>query len=487
MSSSIRTETPQTPVTRWIALAAITTAALMVVLDASVINIALPRMQQALGLSDAARGWAVTAYAVTFGGLLLLGGRIADYAGRKKVLMVSLSGFAVASLIGGLAVGPQMLIAARALQGVFAAALAPAALSLVAVTFTEPGERARAFAVFAAAQGSGGAIGLLLGGALTETLGWRWSLFINAPIALCALVVGLLTIDSSHPQPSGRHDIPGAVLATLGSAALVAALSVASEPKGWAAALPYVFLAGAVLLLGAFVWRQQHASNPLLPGRIVADRTRGGAYLMAGFMTAGMFGMFLLLPYYLQVRLAYSPLLTGMVIVPFSVALVLASLLVPALARRFSQKTVLVGGIVTATLAMAGLAVVIALPQPLLEILVATTVMGAGIGLVFTPLNSSVVAGVDSGDVGVASAMFSVTQQIGGAVGVALLNGIYITSARTAQPSQGISPDALRLTFFVATVLYAIAAAIALTVIPRSGQLGQRRRADRKHRIAGRA
>lgn len=165
MNSSVLTEITQPPVTRWIALAAITTAALMVVLDASVINIALPQMQQALGLSDAARGWAVTAYAVTFGGLLLLGGRIADYAGRKRVLMVSLSGFAVASLIGGLATGPEMLIAARALQGIFAAALAPAALSLVAVTFTEPRERARAFAVFAAAQGSGGAIGLLLGGA----------------------------------------------------------------------------------------------------------------------------------------------------------------------------------------------------------------------------------------------------------------------------------------------------------------------------------
>lgn len=467
MSSSIQTETTRTPVARWIALAAITTAALMVVLDASVINIALPQMQQALGLSDAARGWAVTAYAVTFGGLLLLGGRIADYAGRKRVLMVSLSGFAMASLIGGLATGPEMLIAARALQGIFAAALAPAALSLVAVTFTEPRERARAFAVFAAAQGSGGAIGLLLGGALTETLGWRWSLFINVPIALFALVLGLPTIIRSRPQTGGRHDIPGAVLATLGSAALVAAFSVASEPGGWASPIPYVFLAGAVLLIGAFVWRQQRASDPLLPGRIVADRTRGGAYLMAGFMAAGMFGMFLLLPYYLQDRLAYSPLLTGVVIVPFSVALVFASLLVPALVRRFSPKTALVAGIVTATIAMAGLAVVIALPDPLVGILAATTVMGAGIGLVFTPLNSSVVAGVDAGDVGVASAMFSVTQQIGGAVGVALLNSIYIIGANAAQPAVGgISPDALRLTFLVATALYAISAAVALTVIP---------------------
>ncbi|GGP74473.1 MFS transporter [Saccharothrix coeruleofusca] len=468
MSSFVQVETTRTPVARWIALAAITTAALMVVLDASVINIALPRMQQELELSDTARGWAVTAYAVTFGGLLLLGGRIADHVGRKRVLMVSLSGFAVASLIGGLATGPGMLIAARALQGVFAAALAPAALSLVAITFTEPRERARAFAVFAAAQGSGGAIGLLLGGALTETLGWRWSLFINVPIALFALVLGLPTIVRVRPQAGGRHDIPGAVLATIGSSALVAAFSIASEPGGWASPTPYAFLAGALLLIGAFVGRQRRASNPLLPRRIVADRTRGGAYLMAGFTTAGMFGMFLLLPYYLQDHLAFSPLLTGAVIVPFSAALVLASLLVPALVRRLSAKTVLVGGIMTATIAMAGLAVIIALPDALAGVLVSTTVMGAGIGFVFAPLNSSVVAGVAAGDVGVASAMLSVTQQIGGAVGVALLNGIYVIGATAHPELDGISPEALRSTFLVATAFYAISAVVALVVIPTS-------------------
>lgn len=448
---------------RWLALAAITIAALMVVLDASVINIALPRMQQALGLSDAARSWAVTAYAVTFGGFLLLGGRIADYVGRKRVLMVSLSGFAVASLIGGLATGPEMLIAARALQGVFAAALAPAALSLVAVTFTEPRERARAFAIFAATQGSGGAIGLLLGGALTETLGWRWSLFINVPIALIALALGLPTIIRSRPRGGGRHDIPGAVLATFGSAALVAAFSVASEPNGWSSPAPYALLTVSALLIGLFVWRQHRAANPLLPGRIVANRTRGGAYLMGAFMAAGMFGMFLLLPYYLQDHLSYSPLVTGLVILPFSAALVAASLLVPRLLRRLSPKTVLVAGIGIATLAMAGLATVITLPDAVAGILIVTTIMGAGIGLVFTPLNSSVVTDVGADDVGVASAMFSVSQQIGGAVGVALLNGIYLLSVTS---TNGVSAEGLRLTFLVATALYAISAVIAVTVIP---------------------
>ncbi|MFJ7242941.1 MFS transporter [Streptomyces olivaceus] len=435
----------------------------MVVLDASVINIALPRMQQALGLSDAARSWAVTAYAVTFGGLLLLGGRIADYAGRKRVLMGSLSGFAVASLIGGLATGPEMLIAARALQGVFAAALAPAALSLVAVTFTKPRERALAFAVFAATQGSGGAVGLLLGGTLTETLGWRWSLFINVPIALVALAIGLPTITRSRPVGGGRHDIPGAVLATLGSAALVAAFSVASEPDGWASPAPYALLAVSALLIGTFVWRQRRAANPLLPGRVVANRTRGGAYLMGAFMAAGMFGMFLLLPYYLQDHLAYSPLTTGFVILPFSVALVAASLLVPRLLRHLSPKAVLVTGIAIATLAMAGLATVITLPDAVVGVLTTTTLMGVGIGLVFTPLNSSVVADVGDDDVGVASAMFNVSQQIGGAVGVALLNGVYLLSTTSAN---GVSAEGLRLTFFVATALYAISAVIAVTVIP---------------------
>lgn len=291
-------------------------------------------------------------------------------------------------------------------------------------------------------------------------------MFINVPIALLALALGLPTIIRSRPRAGGRLDVPGAVLATLGSAALVAAFSVASEPGGWAFTTPYVFLAGAAILIGAFVWRQRRTNDPLLPGRVVADRTRGGAYLMASFMAAGMFGMFLLLPYYLQDRLAYSPLLTGLVIVPFSVALVLASLLVPTLVPRVSAKTVLIGGIVTATIAMAGLAMVIVLPNPLVGILVATTVMGVGIGLVFTLLNSSVVAGVDADDVGVASAMFSVTQQIGGAVGVALLNGIYIIGATVDATSEGISPDALRLTFLVATALYAISAIVAVTVIP---------------------
>ncbi|USX48989.1 MFS transporter [Lentzea sp. HUAS12] len=461
MSSPARADTAST--TRWIALGAITTAALMVVLDASVINIAVPRMQQELGLSDAARSWAITAYAVAFGGLLLLGGRIADYAGRKRVLLISLTGFAVASLIGGLATGPGTLIAARALQGVFAAALAPAALSLVAVTFTEPRERVRAFAIFAATQGSGGAIGLLLGGALTEAFGWRWSLFINIPIALVALAIGLPSITRSDSLVGGRHDVAGAVLATLGSAALVGAFSVASEPDGWTSSTPYALFLAAAVLIGAFVWRQRRTADPLLPGRVVADRTRGGAYLMAGFLAAGMFGMFLLLPYYLQEDLAYTPLATGVVIVPFSVALVAASLVVPRLLQRFSSRTVLIGGIAVATVAMAGLAVVITLPDALVGILVTTTVMGAGIGFVFTPLNSSVVADVPSDDVGVASAMFSVTQQIGGAVGVALLNGIYVVSAGAGGD---VSSAALRLTFSAATVLYALAAVIAITVIP---------------------
>jgi EmrB/QacA subfamily drug resistance transporter len=462
--SPASSDQPGSPATRWIALVAITTAALMVVLDASVINIALPQMQQELGLSDAARSWAVTAYAVTFGGLLLLGGRIADYAGRKRVLMVSLTGFAIASLIGGLAVSPEMLVAARALQGVFAAALAPAALSLVAVTFTEPQERVRAFAVFAATQGSGGAVGLLLGGALTETLGWRWSLFINIPIALAAAALGVSTIIGSRPLERGRYDTPGAVLATGGSAALVAALSLAAEPGGWSTSAPYLLLGAAIVLLGSFVWRQRRAAEPLLPGRVVADRTRGGAYLLGAFMAAGMFGMFLLLPYYLQNHLSYSPLITGIVIVPFSVALVTASLIVPRLLRRLSPKTVLVVGIAIATVAMAGLAAVITQPDAVAGILVTTTVMGAGIGLVFTPLNSSVVTGVGPADVGVASAMFSVSQQIGGAVGVALLNGVYVIS--TAAPGSEASSTALPLTFLVATALYVIAAVFALAVLP---------------------
>ena len=439
----------------------------MVVLDASVINIALPRMQQELGFSDGVRGWAVTAYAVTFGGPLLLGGRIADYAGRKQTLLASLIGFAVASLIGGLATGPVMLIAARALQGVFAAALAPAALSLVAVTFTEPRERARAFAVFAAAQGSGGAIGLLLGGVLTDALGWRWSLFINVPIALVALVLGLPTITRSDTPERGRYDVLGAVLATLGTASLVGAFSAAGETDGWTTPTPYLLIVTTVVLIGLFVHRQRRTPNPLLPLHVVTNRARGGAFLVGGLTMAGMLGMFLLLPYYLQDHLSYSPLATGLMILPFSIALIAASLLVPRLMQRISSHAVLRIGMVVATVAMAALAALIALPGALVGIIMASAVMGVGIGMVFTPLNADVVTGVDPADVGVTSAMLNVSLQVGGAIGVAVLNSVYVlrlASDATGTPG-AVSLPGLQLSFTVAACLFALAVVVATTML----------------------
>lgn len=262
------------------------------------------------------------------------------------------------------------------------------------------------------------------------------------------------------------------MLATVGSAALVAALSLGSEPGGTASPAPYLLLAGSVVLIAGFVLRQHRTANPLLPGRVVADRTRAGAYLAGAFLAAGMFGMFLLLPYYLQDQLSFGPLATGLAIVPFSAALVATSLLVPRLLRRTSEKAVLVTGLTLATLAMAGLASAIGQPDALPGVLITTTVMGAGIGLVYPPLNTSVVSGVAVDDVGVASATFSVSQQLGGAVGVALLNGGYviISGSAAGQAATG----ALWITFLFATALYLAATHVALTVLPgRRAGLGK--------------
>ena len=304
---------------RWITLAFVALAQLMIALDATIVSIALPSAQRALGASDAERQWVITAYTLAFAGLLLVGGRIADSIGRKRTFVIGLAGFALASAIGGSASSFLVLLAARAAQGAFAALLAPTALSLLAVTFTQPRDRARAFAVYGAIAGSGAALGLLLGGVLTQYLGWRWCLYVNVPIAIAAAVGGWRVLSGNgggHRQPI---DVPGVIFATGGLVALVYACTDAVS-SGWGSATVIGFLAGSALLLIAFVVREARAENPLLPLRIVLDRNRGGAYLAAAFAVAGMFGAFLFLTYYLQVVLRYSPLQAGLAFLPLTVA-----------------------------------------------------------------------------------------------------------------------------------------------------------------------
>src|SRR3954462_4532215 len=292
---------------RWLALAVIGVAQLMIILDASIVNIAQPHAQAALHISDAQRQWALTSYTLTFGGLLLLGGRLADYVGRKRTFLIGLFGFAAASAFGGLAQAAGWLFGARAIQGAFAAILAPAVLSLITTTFTEAHERAKAFAVYGAISGTGAAIGLIAGGLLTEYLSWRWTLLVNTPIALVVAALAIPLISESRAEGDRHFDIPGAVIATSGLALLVYGFTEASL-HSWTAPFTLALLVSSVVLLTAFIVWESRAKNPMLPLRIVLDRNRGGSFLAFFLATLGMFGTFLFLTYYFQGVLGYSAL-----------------------------------------------------------------------------------------------------------------------------------------------------------------------------------
>ncbi len=336
---------------RFRALAIIAVAQLMVVLDASVVIIALPSAQRALHISTANRQWMLTAYTLSFAGLLLLGGRIADYFGRKRMFVISLVGFAAASALGGLAQNSAMLFSARALQGAFAAIMAPAALSLLTVAFTEPKERARAFAVYGGIAGGGAAIGLILGGFLTEFASWRWTLLINVPIAIVAAVAAFRYITESRASSNHGYDIPGAVTVTGGLLALVYGFTKAGT-DGWASSVTVSLFAVAAVLLVAFVLIEQRVKHPLLPLRVVLDRNRGGSFLASLLVGTALLGTFLSLTYYFQGTLHYSALKSGFAFVPFSVGIITGATLASRLLPRFGPRIVMTGGLL---LGMAGL------------------------------------------------------------------------------------------------------------------------------------
>jgi EmrB/QacA subfamily drug resistance transporter len=414
---------------RWLALAVIAIAQLMVVLDASIVNIALPRAQADLGISDADRQWVITAYTLAFGGLLLLGGRIADYVGRKRIFLIGLIGFAAASALGGLAQNEAMLFGARALQGAFAALLAPAALSLITVTFTEPRERAKAFGVYGAIAGGGAAIGLILGGVLTEYASWRWCLLVNVPIAIAAALAAVPTVRESRADGDRHYDVPGAVLVTGGLVALVYGFTEAAKPGvGWLSGNTLGLLAVAAVMLVAFVVVEARTSHPLLPLRVVLDRNRGGSFLASLLVGAGLFAMFLFLTYYFQINLGYSPLKSGFAFLPFSVGIIGAAGLASALLPRTGPKVLMLTGLGMATVGLFYLTQLGTDSSWLTHVLPAEIVMSVGLALVFVPLSSLALFGVSSRDAGVASAMLNTTQQIGGALGTALLNTLYASA-----------------------------------------------------------
>lgn len=403
---------------RWIALAFIAIAQLMIALDATIVSIALPSAQAALHASDADRQWVVTAYTLAFGGLLLLGGRIADLLGRKRTFLVGLVGFALASMIGGAAPTFAVLLAARTLQGAFAALLAPTALSLLAVSFTEPKERATAFAVYGSIAGSGAAIGFLLGGALTQYLTWRSCLYVNIPIAVAALIGASVVLPSSRIQARPRFDVPGVALVTAGMVALVYGTTYSTS----------VLVLGAVLL-ALFIVREALTPNPLLPLRIVLDRNRGGAYLTVGLTIAAMFGAFLILTYYFQVVLRYSPLRAGLAFLPLVVAQQAGSWLIASrLMPHLPPRALMAPGAIVAAAAMALLTQLQAGSPYLTLVLPAEILLGIGVSAVMVPAFSTATQRVDPREAGVASATANAATQLGASLGAAFLNSIAVNT-----------------------------------------------------------
>ncbi|MBB5117965.1 MFS transporter [Streptomyces eurocidicus] len=419
---------------RWWALVVIAIAQLMVVLDATIVNIALPSAQRELHMSDGNRQWVITAYTLAFGGLLLLGGRIADLVGRKLTFMTGLLGFAGASALGGAAHTSGLLFMARALQGAFGALLAPSALSLLTTTFTDGKERGKAFGIYGAIAGGGAAIGLIAGGLLTEYLDWRWCLYVNIPIAVIAFLGALVFLhDDRRRREDGRPrlDIPGAVLGCGGLVAIVYGCSEA-EPRGWGDPLVLGLLCGGVALLGVFAWWQSRARNPLLPLHVLRDRNRAGSFLVMGLAVIAMFGMFLFMTYYLQVVLGYSPVRTGLAFLPMTAAIILGSTQISArLMTHVPPRTLMVPGAVLAACGLFLLTFLTAEPAYVTHVLPAELLVGLGMGLIFMPVMATATAGVAPQDAGVTSATVNTAQQVGGSIGTALLNTIATTASTT--------------------------------------------------------
>ncbi len=414
---------------RWWILAVVAMAQLMVVLDATIVNIALPSAQKALAFSTADRQWIVTGYALSFGSLLLLGGRVADFFGRKRVFLIGLIGFAVASAVGGASNGFGMLVTARVVQGAFGALLAPTALSLLTTTFTDPKERGKAFGVFGAIAGGGAALGLLLGGFLTQYLSWRWSLYVNLIFAIGA-TIGAVTFLRHDPQTEKKKlDLPGVLSASISMFSLVYGFSHA-ETSGWSNGITIAFLAAGVILLGAFVAIETRVVHPLLPMRVVLDRTRGGSYLSVFLAAVGMFGVFLFLTYYMQSTLGYSPVKTGVAFLPMVVVLVIsASIATAVLLPRIGPKPIVVAGMLIAAVGLILLTRISVHSSYVSVILPALAVLGLGMGSIFAPSINAATAGISPEDAGVASATVNTSQQIGGSIGTALLNTLAATTA----------------------------------------------------------
>ncbi|CAM3492226.1 MFS transporter [Isoptericola cucumis] len=418
-------------------------AQLLVVLDGTIVNIALPSADAELGLGEANRHWVITAYLLTFGGLLLIGGRISSTIGHRRAFVIGLLGFSVPSLVGGLAWSAEVLIVARALQGAFAALLAPAALSLLAMSFTEARERGRAFGVFAAVGAAGSAVGLLLGGALTDFASWRWCLYINVPIAVLIAIGAAVIPRTSAVRQTGRIDVFGALLSTGGIAAIVIGIG---QLDGQQVSVPVVaaLIGGGLVLLFSFVLVERAVPNPILPLTILESSARAGSFIAIGLMFSAMFGFYLFMSYYMQAQLDYPPLNAGLVLLIHAVAALIGSMIIAGrLLGRVPPAALVVSGLLAAA---AGLAVLTFLDVRSTHVLViylvpAMVLTGLGMGLVITATASTATEGVGAHEIGAASAAYNASQQLGAAIGVALLNTVAVISSTAYHATETATDD----------------------------------------------
>jgi EmrB/QacA subfamily drug resistance transporter len=467
---------------RWIALAVLSLAQLMVILDSTIVNIALPTAQHDLGFSTDDRQWVVTGYALAFGSLLLLGGRLADLFGRKRLFLIGVAGFAVASAVGGAAGGFPMLLAARVAQGAFAAMLAPAALSLLSVTFADDAnERGRAFGIFGAVSGAGGALGLLLGGVLTQSVSWRWCLYVNLIIAVLAFAGALIWLSAGERAERVRFDTAGTVTAVLGLVGLVYGLGNAGS-KGWTDVWTLgAVIAGAVLLV-LFVLIERRADHPLLPLGVILDRNRGTAYLSVGISGIGSFAVFLFLTYYLEDTLKFTPIQTGIAFLPMVGLLIVGAIVSgAALMPRTGPRPLVPVGCLLAATGMVLLTGIGTSSSYAGGVLPALLVIGFGFGLIFGPAQNAATSGVRSHEAGAASAMVNTAQQIGGSIGTAVFSSLAasaITDYLHAHAATAMQPSTLtdgtiagyHLVFWIAAAVFLGSAALA-AVLFRSGPL----------------
>lgn len=443
-----------------LALLIIAAAQLIIVLDATIVNIALPHIQESLKFSNTGLSWVLSAYTLTFGGLLLLGARSGDILGRRRMFVIGILIFAVASLLGGLATSSGMLLAARALQGVGGAIASPTSLALITTNFEEGEERNRAFGVFAAVSGAGAALGLILGGVLTELLNWRWTLFVNVPIGILLAWAAMRVLRESERHP-GKFDFSGALTSTVGMVALVYGFIRASE-HGWSDNLVWISFGVAVAMLAAFVLIERRHSQPITPLRMFANRNRTGSYLVMLLFAAAMFGMFFFLTQFVQKVMGYSPIKAGFAFLPVTVAIGITAQMASKLLPRAGARLLMIIG---AALATAGLAWLTQLERDsgyVTGLLLPIVLFGLGMGFIFVPVTIVALTDVPREDSGAASGLLNAMQQVGGSVGLAVLVNTFGTAMR--KNNNDLAPS-IASSFKMAALFAAIALVATLVLI----------------------